>query len=53
MSESQIAFAALSVCDRIAFAWQSRRNRTATMPCREKTRKLGGEIQRDTFSGPA
>ncbi len=34
--QSQVAFAARSVCDRIAFARLNRRNRTANLPSREK-----------------
>ena len=37
--QSQATFASSSVCDRIAFAWPSRRNRTAGVPSGEKARK--------------
>jgi hypothetical protein len=37
--QSQATFASSSVCDRIAFAWPSRQNRTAGVPSGEKARK--------------
>jgi hypothetical protein len=47
--ESQVPFASVSVCDRITFARDARRNRTADLSSGEKATKLGCGVSARQF----